>query len=71
MFIGILALAMSFGGLAATAALIIGQTLFAALVIYTGCGLLSVLAVVLAITVTSALGSRKTDLLQTDATAYN
>lgn len=62
MFIAILALAMMFGGATAGVALIAGWSLVAALAIYSGSGLLSVLMI--------ALRNHKTEL-QADVTAFN
>ncbi len=71
MLIPILALAMMFGGLAAIAALIAGWSFLAALAIYSGAGLLSVLVITLGITTLSILRNRRPDLPQADITAYN
>jgi hypothetical protein len=64
--IAVLALAMIFGGIAATAALGVGWSLLAALAVYSGCGLLSVLAITLSGTATSTPQNRKADRPQTD-----
>ncbi len=71
MLITIFVLAMTSGGLAATVALIAGWPLLAALAIYSGCGVLSVLMLLLYITAMSALQNRKTNLVRTDAIAGN
>lgn len=49
MFIGILALAMVLGGLAASLALIAGHSLLVALAVYSGCGALATLVIALAV----------------------
>lgn len=72
MFIGILALAMMLGGLAAAAALIAGWSFLAALALYSGGGLFSALAITLGIFAMSPTRqNRGTDLLQADVTAFN
>lgn len=69
MSIAVLALAMVFGGIAAATALILGWSLLAAFAIYSGCGLIGVLAITLSVAAMSALHSRKSDLVQTGAVA--
>jgi len=69
--IAILALAMIFGTIAAAAALIAGWSLLAALAIYSGAGLLGVLVISSGIAISSALNSRKTDLVHRDVLAGN
>ena len=69
MLIAILALAMIFGGIAATAALVAGWSLLAALAVYSGVGLLSALMIALSIIAVSSLQDRKADRLQTGAMA--
>ena len=69
MLIAILALAMIFGGIAATVALISGYSLLAALAVYSGSGLLGVLVITLSIAILSALQNRKPDLGQTGVIA--
>lgn len=71
MLVTILALAMIFGGIAATVALIAGWSVLAALAIYSGSGVLSVLMILVYIAAMSALQNRKTDLVRTDAIAGN
>ena len=71
MLIAILALAMIFGGIAAAAALIAGWSFLAALAVYSGAGLLSVLVITLSMIAISSQQNRKTDRLHTDAMARN
>ena len=71
MLIAILALAMIFGGIAATAALIAGWSFLAALALYSGAGVLGVLVIASGIAITSALQARKTDLVHRDVLAGN
>jgi len=69
--IAILALAMIFGTIAATAALIAGWSFLAALAIYSGAGVLGVLMIASGIAIMSALNSHKTDLVHRDVLAGN
>jgi len=67
--VAILMLAMISGGLAAIAALISGWHFLAALALYSGFGVLSVLLLLLYTAVMSAFQKRRTGLIRTDATA--
>ncbi|MFV0515664.1 MAG: hypothetical protein ACK5MY_18785 [Jhaorihella sp.] len=58
MFIGILALAMVLGGLAASLALIAGHSLLVALAVYSGCGTIGALAVALVLAAVPAARRR-------------
>jgi len=63
--IAILALAILFGGIAATSALIAGWSLLAALAVYSGAGLLGVLVIALGMITISSRQGRKTGRLHT------
>ena len=69
MLIGILAIAMLFGGLAAGVTLVTGHSFLMALAVYSGGGVLCVLVLALIAVVFSTLRTRRSDLLQTDVTA--
>lgn len=69
MLIGILAIAMVFGGLAAVVTLVVGHSFLMALAVYSGSGVLSVLVLALIAAAFSTLRGRRSDLLQTDVTA--
>ena len=71
MLIGLLAIVMTFGGTAAATALISGWSLPAALLLYSGAGLFSVLAMMLLCTVLSARRRRKGDIARTNPIAGN
>lgn len=67
MLIAILALAMIFGGVAATTALISGWSLLAALAVYSMAGLVCILMITLIIIAMSSLQNRRVAPLQREA----